>query len=73
MGKSVCRGTSNGERERKRAHGAQTRRREEREKSAQISVSLSWFSHTGCAQQICVPEGDIQKTNLDAFMEIRAT
>ncbi len=46
LGKSVCRGTSNGERERKRAHGAQTRRREEREKGAQISVAFSWFSRT---------------------------
>lgn len=48
LGKSVCRGTSNGERERRRAHGAQTRRRaeREREKGAQISVAFSWFSRT---------------------------
>lgn len=46
MGKSARTGTSNRERERKRAHGAQSRRREEREKGAQISVALSWFSRT---------------------------
>lgn len=46
MGKSVCGGTSNGERERERAHGAQTRRREEREKDAQISTALDWFPRT---------------------------
>lgn len=46
LGKSAYRGTSNGESERKRAHGAQTRHRKEREKDAQISVAFSWFSRT---------------------------
>lgn len=53
MGKSVCRGSSHGERERSRAH--KTRRREEREKGARIFSGIQLLlPDTGRAQQIRV-------------------
>lgn len=46
MGNSVCRGTSNRERERKRAHGAQTRGREERFQWNSAGSPAHWMPAT---------------------------
>lgn len=74
MGKSVCRGTSNRESERARAHGAQSRGREERESEAH---RFQWNSagspaHWMRATDLYDNRGQAE-THSGGFLEIGAT
>lgn len=74
LGKSVRRGTSNGERERKRAHGAQD---QTQGGEGERRTDFQWHSagqpaHWMRATDLYDKGGQAER-NLDAFMEISAT
>lgn len=55
LGKSVCRHSSNGERERNRAHGAQNQTQGgQGERRIDFSGIQPVLADTGCAQHICM-------------------